>query len=196
MLSVLNRRFLGLPLWLFVGIGLVLGAVITLAIVVGFFNLIGEGGYNNPVICSESVGCSFWHPIIYSAIVLFVFITGFAYTTLLERKFIAWFQQRVGPNRAGPSGLLQPLADAIKLFFKEDIEPVKADKLVYRLAPILKAVPVLIVIAVIPLGPPLVIPWFDGNWYEVPLYIADPTVGILWLLAVTSIATYGVTLAG
>jgi NADH-quinone oxidoreductase subunit H len=93
-------------------------------------------------------------------------------------------------------GLLQPLADAIKLIFKEDIMPSGADVWVYRAAPILKAVPALIVLAVIPLGPNLLIPWFDGFWYSVPLGLADPNVGVLWLLAITSIGTYGVTLAG
>ncbi|MFW5692158.1 MAG: NADH-quinone oxidoreductase subunit NuoH [Chloroflexota bacterium] len=148
------------------------------------------------ILCSESNGCRFLHPIIYTALLLAVVITGFAYTTLLERKFIAWFQQRVGPNRVGPGGFLQPAADGLKLIFKENILPEKADKPVYRLAPMLKAIPTLVVLAVIPLGPDIVIPWFDGNWYQVPLGLADPGVGILWLLAITSIGTYGVVLAG
>lgn len=151
---------------------------------------------NNVIECSESQGCSILHPIIYSALLLFVIITGFAYATLLERKLIAYFQQRVGPNRVGPGGFLQPAADGLKLIFKEDIEPAEAYKWVYRIAPMLKAVPVLIVVAVIPLGPPLTIPWLDGNWYRVPLQVANPNVGILWLVAITSIATYGVVLAG
>jgi NADH-quinone oxidoreductase subunit H len=146
--------------------------------------------------CSASAGCAFWHPILFSAIMLFVVVTGFAYTTLLERKFIGWFQQRVGPNRVGPWGLLQPAADGVKLIFKEDIMPTGANKPVYLMAPMLKAIPTLVVLAVIPFGPPITIPWFDGNWYRVPLQVADLNVGILWLLAITSIGTYGVVLAG
>ncbi|MCA9892344.1 MAG: NADH-quinone oxidoreductase subunit NuoH [Anaerolineae bacterium] len=146
--------------------------------------------------CSESSGCSVLHPIIYGLIVMIVILTGFAYTTLLERKVIAWVQQRVGPNRVGPMGLLQPLADAIKLIFKEDIIPDQVDKVVYYLAPLMKVVPVLIIIAVIPFGPDILVPWFDGNWYQVPLAIADVNVGILYLLGVTSLATYGMVLAG
>ncbi|HVU11448.1 MAG TPA: NADH-quinone oxidoreductase subunit NuoH [Phototrophicaceae bacterium] len=141
-------------------------------------------------------GCAPVHAIVYSLLFFFIILTGFAYTTLLERKFIAWFQQRSGPNRVGPMGLLQPAADGVKLIFKEDIRPSGADIWVYRLAPMIKAVPPLIVLAVIPLGPNLLIPWFDGYWYKVPLGLADPNVGVLWLLAILSIGTYGVVLAG
>ncbi len=141
-------------------------------------------------------GCGVVHSIIYSLIFFFAILTGFAYTTLLERKFIAWFQHRSGPNRVGPNGLLQPLADAIKLIFKEDIIPAGADRPVYLLAPVLKAVPALIVLAVVPFGPDLLIPWFDGLWYRVPLGLADINVGVLWILAITSLGTYGVVLAG
>ncbi len=141
-------------------------------------------------------GCGVAHSIVFSLLFFFIVLTGFAYTTLLERKFIAWFQQRSGPNRVGPFGLLQPLADGIKLIFKEDIIPSGADRAVYLVAPILKAVPPLIVLAVIPLGSNLLIPWFDGFWYNVPLGLSDPNVGVLWILAITSIGTYGVVLAG
>src|SRR5690606_33134166 len=110
--------------------------------------------------------------------------------------WIAFFQQRSGPNRVGPGGFLQPAADGVKLIFKEDIMPAKAYKAVYLLAPLLKVVPILIVMAVTPLGPRLTLPWFDGNWYNVPLVVADINVGVLWILSITSIATYGVALAG
>lgn len=146
--------------------------------------------------CREVSACSVTHAFVYSLVFILVVLTGFAYTTLLERRFIAWFQQRSGPNRVGPFGLLQPLADAIKLIFKEDIIPSGADLPVYLVAPILKAVPALILLAVVPLGPDLVIPWFDGVWYQVPLGLVDLNVGVLWLLAVTSLGTYGVVLAG
>ncbi|QPC85172.1 NADH-quinone oxidoreductase subunit NuoH [Phototrophicus methaneseepsis] len=146
--------------------------------------------------CSENATCGVVWSIAFTLILVIIILTGFAYTTLLERKVIAWLQQRVGPNRTGPAGLLQPLADAVKLIFKEDIIPEEADKPVYYLAPILKVVPVLIVVAVIPFGPDILIPWFDGNWYQVPLSVADVNVGVLYLLGVTSLATYGMVLAG
>lgn len=146
--------------------------------------------------CREVSACSTLQAFVFSLLFIFVVLTGFAYTTLLERKFIAWFQQRSGPNRVGPGGFLQPAADGLKLIFKEDIMPSGADRGVYLIAPILKAVPALILLAVIPLGPDLIIPWFDGVWYQVPMGLADPNVGVLWLLGVTSIGTYGVVLAG
>jgi NADH-quinone oxidoreductase subunit H len=148
------------------------------------------------VVCKYDSACSTIHAFVYSAILLFVVITGFAYTTLLERRFIAWFQHRVGPNRVGPLGLLQPAADAVKLITKEDITPAGVDYPVWFIAPMLKAVPVLVVLAVIPLGPDLLIPWFDGRWYQVPLSLVDVNVGVLWVLAITSIGTYGIVLAG
>ena len=79
-------------------------------------------------------------------------LTGFAYTTLLERRVIARFQSRVGPNRAGPQGLLQPLADGIKLIFKEEVMPASADKWTFILAPMLAVIPAFVVFAVIPIG--------------------------------------------
>lgn len=151
---------------------------------------------NQIVQCRADSGCSTIQAIVFSLVFFLVILTGFAYTTVLERRFIAFFQQRIGPNRAGPQGLLQPVADGIKLIFKEDIEPSGADKWVYRLAPILKVVPAIILLAVVPLGPDLMIPWPNGNWYQVPMGLVDPSVGILWLLAITSIGTYGVVLAG
>src|SRR5574341_690293 len=75
-----------------------------------------------------------------SALIIAILLTGFAYTTLLERRFIAAIQQRIGPNRAGQLGLLQPVADGIKLFFKEDLIPASADKVIFTLAPAITAV--------------------------------------------------------
>lgn len=140
--------------------------------------------------------CSAAWSIVFTLLVVFVVLTGFAYTTLLERVVLARLQQRVGPNRVGPGGFLQPLADAVKLIFKEDIIPDQVDKPVYYLAPVLKAVPVIILFAVMPFGPNIIIPWFDGLWYEVPLVLADVNVAVLYLLAITSLATYGMVLAG
>lgn len=146
--------------------------------------------------CRADAACSTTQAFIFSLIVFFIVLTGFAYTTLLERVFLARLQHRSGPNRAGPWGLLQPVADGVKLIFKEDIIPAGVFRTVYLIAPLLKAVPTLIVIAVIPWGPDIVVPWFNGVWYRVPLGLADPNVGVLWLLAITSIGTYGVVLAG
>lgn len=99
-------------------------------------------------------------------------------------------------NRVGPVGFLQPLADAIKLIFKEDIVPDQVDRPVYFLAPILKATPVLILFAVMPFGPPIRVPWLDGNWYQVPLVLADINVAVLFIVGIISIGTYGMVLAG
>lgn len=140
--------------------------------------------------------CAIAWPIIFTLLVVFVVLTGFAYTTLLERVVLARLQQRVGPNRIGPGGFFQPLADAVKLIFKEDIIPDQVDKPVYYIAPVLKAVPIIMIFAVIPFGPDIFVPWFDGNWYQLPLVIADVNVAVLYLLAVTSLATYGMVLAG
>jgi NADH-quinone oxidoreductase subunit H len=151
----------------------------------------------NIVVCRTNSACSTIHAFVYSAILLFVVITGFAYTTLLERKLIAWFQQRSGPNRVGPFGLLQPAADGIKLAFKEDIEPTGVlSKPIFTVAPMIKVLPILLVLAVIPLGPDLLIPWFDGKWYQIPLVLADVNVAVLWILGITSISAYGIVLAG
>ncbi|MEO1644620.1 MAG: NADH-quinone oxidoreductase subunit NuoH [Chloroflexota bacterium] len=140
--------------------------------------------------------CSVAWPTILSLLIVFVVLTGFAYTTMLERVLLARLQQRVGPNRTGPGGLLQPLADAVKLIFKEDIIPERVDKPVYYLAPVLKAVPIIILFAVMPFGPDILVPWFNGQWLELPLTIADVNVAVLYLLAITSLATYGMVLAG
>jgi NADH-quinone oxidoreductase subunit H len=127
---------------------------------------------------------------------------GFAYLTLFERRILARLQNRVGPNRAGPNGFMQPVADAVKLFFKEDIVPAMADKAVYLLAPALAVIPALIIWAVIPFGC-LNINWDysacfseSGAGLRNLLQIADINVGVLYLLAVTSIGVYGITLAG
>lgn len=146
--------------------------------------------------CSQNTGCTVVHSILSTLLIFFVLLTGFAYTTVLERRLIAWLQDRIGPNRVGPLGLLQPLADGVKLIFKQDIRPDNADKYVYTLAPAIKVIPTLIVLAVVPLGPPITIPWFDGNWYRIAQGLADTNVGILWILAITSISVYGVVMAG
>src|SRR3990170_7913924 len=88
-----------------------------------------------------------------SALIIAVLVLGFAYLTYIERRVLARIQVRIGPNRAGPFGLLQPVADGIKLFFKEELIPASADKLLFILAPIITLVPALIILAVLPVGP-------------------------------------------
>jgi NADH-quinone oxidoreductase subunit H len=131
-------------------------------------------------------------PILKIVVLLNGVLISVAFMTLLERKVIAWVQVRLGPMRVGPHGLLQPIADAVKLLLKEDITPARADKWVFSLAPIVSMVPALIVFAVIP---------FDSDvtifGYTTPLHIAaDINVGLLYLLSVTSIGVYGIILAG
>ena len=126
-----------------------------------------------------------------SAIVLFAVLTAFAYTTLLERRLLARFQLRVGPNRVGLWGLLQPLADGIKLIFKENFRPAGADAVVYLAAPLISVVAALSVYAVIPIGPPAHL-----FGHEVSLYIANVNVAVLVVLAASSVGVYGVILGG
>lgn len=126
------------------------------------------------------------------SIVLILFgIVGFAYTTYYERRALARIQTRIGPNRAGPAGLLQPVADAIKLIFNEELIPTKADKFLFLLAPVLTVLPSLIIWAVIPWGTSITL---FGR--EISLYLADINVGVLYLMAVASIAVYGIVIAG
>ncbi len=132
--------------------------------------------------------------IVKSLISTIVLLTGFAYMTLAERKVAALLQSRLGPNRAGPWGLLQPVADGIKLILKEDLIPAGADKVVFLLAPVLAVVPALIILAVVPWGPP--IENFFGTGRTVMLGITDINVGMMYILSVASIAVYGVVLAG
>jgi NADH-quinone oxidoreductase subunit H len=104
---------------------------------------------------------------------------------------LARIQVRIGPNRAGPWGIIQPLADAVKLIFKEEMIPARADKLLFVLAPVITVLPALIITAVIPWGRSITL---FGR--EINLYLADINVGVLYLGAVASIAVYGIVLAG
>jgi NADH-quinone oxidoreductase subunit H len=158
--------------------------------------MFGPGESSVVVECAANGTCSVIHAIVTSLILFLVLLTGFAYTTVLERRFLAFIQSRVGPNRAGPQGLLQPVADGIKLIFKEDVTPASAQKVVFWLAPVIKLVPSLLVVAVIPFGPPVAIPWFNGKWYRMAQGLADVNVGVLWVLGITSIGIYGIVLAG
>jgi NADH-quinone oxidoreductase subunit H len=108
-----------------------------------------------------------------------------------ERKVISDMQSRIGPNRAGPWGLLQTMADGIKLFFKEDLLPERADRFVFKLAPYLALLPALLIFTVVPVGGTLAI---AGHRFE--LQVVDPPIGILLVLAMSSVSVYGVMLAG
>jgi len=124
-------------------------------------------------------------------LVFFAILTAAAYLVFAERKVLAWIQDRKGPNRVGPLGLLQPLADLIKMLAKEDVKPDGADKWLFYLAPAMAAIPAIMIFAVIPFGAPLTL---LGE--SVPLQVADPHVGLLFFMALSSIAVYGVALGG
>src|SRR5438105_1704696 len=130
-------------------------------------------------------------PLLKIIIVLNATLVAVTYMVLLERKVIAWVQVRLGPMRVGPYGILQPVADAVKLILKEDITPTRADKWVFTAAPIIVMVPALITFAVIPFGP--VVNLFGR---QVPLYITDVNVGLLYIVSVASIGVYGIILGG
>jgi NADH-quinone oxidoreductase subunit H len=131
--------------------------------------------------------------LIKSFILVMILLTGFAYLTLYERRALARIQTRIGPNRAGPQGLLQPIADAVKLIFKEELTPAGADKILFVLAPIMTVVPAMILAAVIPLGTQFTLPFTNR---VITLYVASINVGVLYLTAIASIAVYGIVLAG
>jgi len=132
-----------------------------------------------------------WEWIIKSVVILLVMTGGFAYVTLYERRVLARMQVRIGPNRVGWQCLLQPVADGIKLIFKEELTPVGADRLIFIIAPVITVIPALIVTAVVPWGT-------EVNLFGriVPLRLADINVAVLYILSVTSISVYGITLAG
>ncbi len=129
--------------------------------------------------------------IVKGFVLCLILLTGFAYLTLYERRALARMQIRVGPNRAGYQGLLQPIADAVKLIFKEELTPAKVYKVVFVLAPVLTVVPSLVLAAVIPLGTSFT---FFGR--VITLYVANLNVGVLYLTSIASIAVYGIVLAG
>src|ERR1700722_20340916 len=107
---------------------------------------------------------------------------AFAYLSLIERRVMAFVQMRPGPNRVGPLGLLQPIADGLKFFFKEQVIPTQANTWLYLLAPVISLVPALLAFAVIPFGP--------------DLQIADLNVGLLFVFAVASLSVYGIVIGG
>jgi NADH-quinone oxidoreductase subunit H len=127
--------------------------------------------------------------VVLSLVIIFGLLTTMAYMTWFERRVISRLQARIGPNKTGWEGLLQPLADAIKLFFKEDIRPVMSDRLLYVVAPAISLFAALAAFAVIPVGG--IIP---GT--EIRLQVADLPVGVVYLLAASSLGVYGLVLGG
>src|SRR3954467_1663198 len=126
-----------------------------------------------------------------------------AYTVLAERKVLGWIQGRIGPNRVGPWGVLQPFADLLKFIFKEDLVPDKSTKFIYYLAPLIALTCALMPMVVYPFGPAITtvdwsfLPWGVGNGVTVlPLTIARIDVGVLFVLGITSVGVYGIALAG
>src|SRR5438552_12674219 len=130
--------------------------------------------------------------VIKSGILIVALLTAFAYMTLIERRVVAKLQGRLGPNRAGPFGLFQPIADAVKMAFKEQIVPTQAKKAIYLIAPVISVVVALCAFAVIPIGNG----WLDGTHSVWDPFIADINVGLLWILSISSLAVYCIVLGG
>src|SRR6185369_6965485 len=124
-------------------------------------------------------------------LLFFIILTLAAYLVLAERRILAWMQDRIGPNRVGPQGLLQPLADLIKMLTKEDLIPTASDRLLFSLAPAMAAIPAILTFAVVPLAAPMTV---LGR--RVNLQVSDLDVGVLFFLALSSISVYGVALGG
>jgi NADH-quinone oxidoreductase subunit H len=149
---------------------------------------------------ADGVGFTELAVTVVKVVVCFAFLLiATMFMVWFERKVIAGMQNRVGPNKAGPFGILQTLADGIKAFFKEPIHPERADRVVFRLAPYLAFVPAFLIFTVVPVGGD----FSDGHDGVVTIFgqktflqVADPPVGILFVLALSSIAVYGVMLAG
>jgi NADH-quinone oxidoreductase subunit H len=136
-----------------------------------------------------------WEIVLISSVkvvvVVTVVLTACAYATYMERKVVAFMQHRMGPTYAGPYGLLQPIADAMKLMFKEDLVPNSVERMTYALAPVITFVPALLTFAVVPFAADITL---FGR--EIKMVISDLNIGILYIFAITSLGVYGIVLAG
>lgn len=124
-------------------------------------------------------------------VIVHIFMFILSYLTWAERKLLGHIQARLGPKNVGPFGLLQPIADGVKLLFKEDVIPAQANKIMFVIAPVLSFIPALIVFAVIPFGDKVTL---FGQ--EIDLIISDVNVGLLYIFAVTALGVYGIAIAG
>jgi NADH-quinone oxidoreductase subunit H len=138
-----------------------------------------------------SANAYLWTSVVKLLIVFVAVLVIVAMLTLLERKISAWMQDRIGPNRVGPGGLLQPAADGLKNILKEETNPTEAHGVFFTLAPMLSIIPAMVTFAVIPFAAPLPTPWG-----VVPMMIADLPVGILFLMAFSSLGVFGIVMAG
>ena len=140
----------------------------------------------------DDFGTDVWWIIVIKVVGIFALLVALTlFAILFERKVVGRMQQRIGPNRVGPGGALQSLADGLKLAFKEDIMPALADKPIYFLAPVISAVPAFLAFSVIPVGPTVSI---FGE--RTPLQLTDLPVGVLIVLACSAMGIYGIVLAG
>ncbi len=139
----------------------------------------------------EAIGTFVAASVVKILVVFGVWMLTVAMLTLVERKLAAWFQDRRGPNRAGPGGILQPVADGIKNFMKEETNPPFADRWLFIIAPALAFIPAMLTWAVIPLAAPLPTPWG-----LIDMAVAPLPVGFLFVLAISSLGVYGMVLAG
>src|SRR6476469_7686487 len=133
----------------------------------------------------------FWLTIVKAIFVFVLLVLLTLFTIVFERKIVSYMQQRLGPNRVGPRGYLQSLADGLNLALKEEIIPALADKPVYVLAPILSAVPAFLAFSVIPFGPTVSV-----GGHQTALQLTDLPIGVLFILACSSIGVFGIVLAG
>ena len=145
----------------------------------------------DPQLPPEAIGTFVVASVVKILVVFGVYMLGVALLTLAERKVAAWIQDRRGPNRTGPGGILQPVADGIKNFMKEETNPAEADRWLFLIAPALAFIPAMLTWAVLPLAAPLPTPWG-----LVDMAVAPLPVGYLFTLAISSIGVYGIVLAG
>ena len=159
--------------------------------------MITTGATGSLVLAAEELGAfgqdPWWLILIKSVLIFLVLVLLTLFNIWFERRVVARMQHRIGPNVNGPFGLLQSLADGVKLALKEDIIPKAADRVVFLLAPIMSTVPAFVAFAVIPFGPVVQVPFTD---IETPLQLTDLPVGVLFILAAASIGIYGIVLGG